>query len=305
VTPGQWKASLSGDEVTLYLVITAVLALLLGGAIFHYLRRARLIEDTPTSRIRSAAQGYVELHGAVIDGEAGELLSPLSNRPCVWFYYRVQRYRTSGKGGRWQTVRQGTSEPWFQINDDTATCLIDPAGAEVITEHSRTWYGHSEFPTETLGSTSLLSGAIGTQRYRYTEKFIHRHDVIYALGQLQTVGGGRRLPDSRQQTGEVIREWKQDYARLLARFDRNHDGQIDLQEWETVRQSAGREADQRRGALAALPSMQVLSKPAGRGYPYLLSTHSQKHLARRFRYFSAGALAGLLACAAFALGLLL
>lgn len=44
---------------------------------FRQLHRARLIEDTPTSRIRSAAQGYAELEGrAVALGDP--LYAPLS-----------------------------------------------------------------------------------------------------------------------------------------------------------------------------------------------------------------------------------
>ncbi|MEZ4720285.1 MAG: LemA family protein [Flavobacteriales bacterium] len=45
---------------------------------FHYFKRARLIEDTPTSRIRSAAQGYIEIVGAVSSARNKELAAPLS-----------------------------------------------------------------------------------------------------------------------------------------------------------------------------------------------------------------------------------
>nr|WP_242521726.1 GIDE domain-containing protein [Motiliproteus sp. SC1-56] len=229
----------------------------------------------------------------------------MSQVPCVWYQYKVQRYRKSGKHGRWQTVRQGSSEQWFQIDDDSDTCIVDPEAAEVITEHSRTWYGHSEYPAKSAhGGLSLLSLSAGGSRYRYREKFIHRHDVIYALGHLQTVGGGRQLPGHREQTGEVIREWKQDYRHLLKQFDRNRDGEIDLKEWEMVRQAAQHEAAKRRGKLAEVPTMHVLSRPPNRHYPFILSTRSQKYLARRFRYSAGGALGGLLACGGFAIALL-
>ena len=43
------------------------IALLLGGAAlwgaFNFLKRKRIIEDTPTALVRSAPQGYVELQG--------------------------------------------------------------------------------------------------------------------------------------------------------------------------------------------------------------------------------------------------
>ena len=54
------------------------------------LQRARWIEDTPTSRIRSAAQGLVELNGMLDAGGHEPLRSPLSNKPCLWYRFRVE-----------------------------------------------------------------------------------------------------------------------------------------------------------------------------------------------------------------------
>jgi len=285
-----WKHSLDGGDLTLVLIITALLALAALFVAFYYLKRARIIEDTPTSRIRSAAQGYVELVGPVIGGEAGELIAPLSQHPCVWYRYKVQRYRESGKKGSWHTVQQGTSDAWFQINDGTATCAIDPGGAEVIAEHDRTWYGHQAVPA--FASNSDFFAAFTNDRYRYVEAVIMPHETIYALGNFHTVGGGRNLPTTQEQVGNVIRQWKQDYDQLLARFDRDGNGQIDMQEWQAVRRAAELEADQQRDKMAQTPAINVLCKSPDRNYPFILSTHSQKRLAQRFRWFSGG-LAGL------------
>jgi hypothetical protein len=46
------------------------------------LRKARSIEDTPTSKISSAAQGYVELIGSAKADQA-LLSAPLTNTPCL------------------------------------------------------------------------------------------------------------------------------------------------------------------------------------------------------------------------------
>lgn len=67
----QWKSGLTSDEVFYGLIFSIVIALTLFSLMFYYLKRARLIEDTPTSRIRSAAQGYVELIGGVSAGDVG------------------------------------------------------------------------------------------------------------------------------------------------------------------------------------------------------------------------------------------
>ena len=56
-----WKMGIiSADpvEFTIWTIIAAGIAITSGFGIFHNVRRARIIEDTPTSKIRSAVQGY-------------------------------------------------------------------------------------------------------------------------------------------------------------------------------------------------------------------------------------------------------
>ncbi len=298
-----WKSNLGANELLFGQGLSAVLILACIAGLFYCLKRARLIEDTPTSRIRSAAQGYVELVGPVIGGEDQTLTAPLSGTPCVWYRYKVERHRDAEKNSHWETVRQGTSREWFQINDATDTCLIDPEGAEILTEHQRTWYGDSERPTR--GATSpLLAMRPGDKRYRYSEAFIYPHDVIFALGEFRTVGGGRQLPSARQLAGDVIREWKRDYSALLNQYDSDGNGDIDMQEWQQVLTAAEKEAQQRRGHMAATPAMNVLHKPPAKGYPYIISNHSQKALTKRYRAISIATLVGAIGGGGFFVALL-
>lgn len=82
-----------------------------GGA-WWFLRRfsqARHLLDTPTSKIRSAAQGYVEFYGVLhVCGEA-QLLGPLTNTPCLWWRYKIEEYTASGKKRSWRTLESGSS----------------------------------------------------------------------------------------------------------------------------------------------------------------------------------------------------
>lgn len=128
-------------------------------------RRARLILDTPTARVRSAAQGYVELRGLARPADAEQLLAPLTRRRCLWYRYQVQylekdednkslralpRQSTDGEqGSRWVTVRQGCSDESFLVVDATGQCVISPAGAEVLSTKRDRWTGNSEQPTIT------------------------------------------------------------------------------------------------------------------------------------------------------------
>ena len=99
-------------------------------------RRYRQIRDLPTSRVASAAQGYVELfgHSELLPG--APVVSKLSGLPCCWYRYYVER-RTSRN--EWERVDSGISEECFLLVDDTGQCVVSPAGAEVLTERKETW----------------------------------------------------------------------------------------------------------------------------------------------------------------------
>src|SRR3954469_17656132 len=92
-------------------------------------RRYRQVDDVPTSRIASAAQGYVELLGTSVPIDNAPLLSPVSGRPCCWYRYCIERKTSSDK---WQHQESGESIAHFLLVDDTGECIISPDGAEVL-----------------------------------------------------------------------------------------------------------------------------------------------------------------------------
>ena len=69
--------------------------------------QARYLLDTPTSKIRSAAQGYVELYG-VLQGREAPVLAPLSNTPCLWWRFKIEEYSSSDKRSSWRVVESGS-----------------------------------------------------------------------------------------------------------------------------------------------------------------------------------------------------
>src|SRR2546422_4995027 len=71
-------------------------ALIVAG--FVFLRRKRLIENVPESRIRSVAMGFAEIEG--VARKKCELAAPYSGIPCVYYRYLAEQERTSGRGGR-------------------------------------------------------------------------------------------------------------------------------------------------------------------------------------------------------------
>lgn len=250
-------------------------------AAFYFLRRLRIMEDTPKSAIRSAAQGYVELQGScrLMPGEP--IIAPLTQQRCVWWAYQIEEHVGSGKNARWQTVRSEKSSELFLVADETGQCVVDPDHAEVYPSASQTWYGSTEIPEggPNMGGYALGIGA----RYRYVEKRVHESDPLYALGFFHTQG-----PVSQGDINEEVRvllvKWKQDQAWLKQHFDKNHDGQVDDQEWEAARQEARRIVMEQEREAMARPPVNMLSKPQD-DRPFILSTIPQKRLESRMRIY--------------------
>lgn len=285
-------------------LLLGVLALLLAGSTYaalKALRRARLIEDVPTSRIRSAAQGYVELDGtgSLLEGEP--IVAPLSGIPCTWYRYRVDHKEARGDGRsrhrvEWRPVERGVSDGLFLLVDDTGRCVIDPDGAEVTPVARDVWYGGSARPGRPPGKHRFR--ALVGSTYRYREERMHPGDPLYAIGELQTIGGADSGGDVNEEVRATLQAWKRDPARMQ-RFDRNGDGHVDVQEWAAARAAARAEVLAARARHAAEPGVPVLRKPGDPRLPFLLSATPQSGLARRFRWYARGAaLLGVLSGAA-------
>ncbi|TXT23348.1 MAG: hypothetical protein FD134_2195 [Gallionellaceae bacterium] len=240
-----------------WLVCLSLMAFISLFAWLSALRRLRAVRDTPTSRIVSAAQGYVELAGRGKPLPGSPLISKLRALPCLWYRYRVERKDSDNK---WHTEESGESEASFLLADESGQCVVDPCGAEILTMHKDTWHQGD---------------------YRYTEwKLIH-HDPIYAIGQFKTVGGSSVTLDQNEQIKAVLAEWKLDATVLHARFDLNNDGALDMREWMLARQAAKREAEKRIVAARAEPDISLLVQPRD-GQLFLISNLKQDKLARRY-----------------------
>lgn len=104
---------------------------LLGGPVlfyrgFRHLRTRRLIENTPTAKIRSMAMGMVEVNGSV--QARSQILAPFSGKECV--YWQVEVATRQNRRGGWTTVhRNGSGNPFF-LEDDTGVAMVYPSGAD-------------------------------------------------------------------------------------------------------------------------------------------------------------------------------
>lgn len=282
---------------------------------FRWLRRLWLIEDTPTSRVRSAAQGYVELSGwgDLMNGEP--IISPLSGKRCTWWRYRIEERGTHYRNGQryttWETIDHGVSDSIFLLCDNTGQCVIDPEHAEVTPSVNITWYGNSpnpvmglapkRTPRGILGLLSSLGGSIAG--YRYTEMRMHPGDSLYAVGFFHTTGGISDEVPLDEDVRQILAEWKHDQKKLLEQFDTNHDGHIDAEEWAKVRVAARDEALAERRNQVAQSGVNILARPAD-GRPFILAAMDQDELVSRYRALGIAALTAFLGLGALAVYML-
>lgn len=294
-------ALVRASEADIFRIAAAVALLLALGAAagaFVYLRRKRLIEDTPTARVRSAAQGYLELEGRAELMDGDPIHAPLSLRACTWYAYEIEhRERRQGSGQRgqhWATIERGTSEHLFHLVDDTGRCAIDPDGAAVRPARRHMWYGASRIPGRFHADDGAWwARALGvlSQPYRYTESRIDPGDPIYAIGEFITHGGAATAADHGPTIAERLREWKRDQSRLLARFDGDGDGRIGVEEWDAARSAAAREVTAEQDHGGAPPPVDVLARPRDRRRPFIIAAGSEHALLARYRLTSAALLA--------------
>jgi len=96
---------------------------------FRLLARKRLIMNTPTSKIRSAATGLVEVSGLA----AGPftITAPLTGRACYYYRTVAWQWKREGKNSRWVKVAEESFHLPFYLEDNTGHVLINPQGAEI------------------------------------------------------------------------------------------------------------------------------------------------------------------------------
>lgn len=274
------EKAIAGASGNVWLGIVALgVAAIAGLYLFgRSLARFRLIENTPTSRARSAAQGFVELSGRVYCLPQQETVAKLTGIPCVWYEFKVEK--KTRKNNRdtpaWETIDSGSSHALFELRDGDARCLIDPDGAKFIGVDERTWYGGPQRQVPWLWERRWPQPS---GEYRYFERRLAVGTVTYVWGELATRSLTARHSEL---VTTLLREWKQDRLRLVQRFDANQDGVVDADEWEAARIAAQKEV---RAVHAAAPEAapSVVRRPRAASLPFMISAKSEAEIRREFR----------------------
>ncbi len=177
----------------------AVLAALgtIGGSVLYASawkawRLRQRIQNTPTSRLRSASMGQVELKGLARPLGA-PLFAPLSGRICVWFRWQVEEEVSTESNGKtqthWNVVDQGVSVADFILDDSGALIQVSVAGAtldgpRVLNVTVSAWSG----PRADLAGSRAQAWLGGlSRRRRFREWRLDVDRPLYALGRMDAV----------------------------------------------------------------------------------------------------------------------
>ncbi|MDX2481368.1 MAG: hypothetical protein QNK24_13675 [Desulfuromusa sp.] len=239
---------------------------------FYFLRMKRLMENTPTSKVRSVAMGMVEIKGQAIRKFA--LVSPMSHTPCV--FYRLTKYRRD-RNNQWKVSSVSSSDNVpFLLEDDTGRVEIDPSGCRVSA-------GSKQEGTP---------GQVGLMRFnddsddKWVEQIIVDGTLLYVLGYALIKRAAE--PTQTEQKIEALRELKRN-PQDLQQFDRDGDGKISEDEWDAARAAVEekiiRQSLQNKQKRKKQEEHIVIGKKKGR--PLIITeTHSEDHLTTRYFYYS-------------------
>ena len=153
-------------------------------------RKKRLIENIPTSKIRSIAMGLVEIFGEVVPSIDNILKSPFTQKDCVYYNYKIDELRSTGKSAHWVTIKKGWNYVYFYLKDDTGKVLVDPLDAKIDIATDNVFKSSlGKDPSDTVKQflqreNVNFEGSLFkiNKTMRYTECFIQPKDKLYIMG---------------------------------------------------------------------------------------------------------------------------
>jgi hypothetical protein len=155
---------------------------------FRLLARKRLLLNTPTSKIRSAAMGLVEVSGLATGPYT--VPAPITGKACYLYRTTAWQQRESGKNHDWVKVAEESLHVPFFLDDSTGKLLVEPHGAEFdLHRDFREEYGASFFsmrdqvPTE-VSNFLERNGVTPSRQIRIEECAIKPKNALFIVGTL-------------------------------------------------------------------------------------------------------------------------
>ena len=201
-----------GSTVGVYVVLAMFgaigLLLMYGG--YGELRKKRQVENVPTSKAAGVTIGLNELTGTA-ETDA-PLISPLSNRECIFYTYQVLEHRKNDSSGNkssidlggmhngaaaqseanaddnWHVIDSGTDNCDFQLRDETGSIQVRPTTKKLMGQSINLVQYFPSLsvdekcaPGDPMYDAASASGSNG--RKRHLQEWIIPHgDETYVMG---------------------------------------------------------------------------------------------------------------------------
>lgn len=222
-------------------------------------RRARLVEDTPRSKIATAPQGFVEIEGFA--WPASRTCKVGGGLEAVYYHFQLQKQVTKGSGKskrtEWVTVHQHVHNPIFYVVDATGLACIDPSEAELNIDHAKIclWSRLPEAEKQRV-RTELVTGEVANfppsnfafglfgSKFRIVENEILVGSPVYASGDYRApVEGPVKTPVlGLKHFFDRVFDPVSRSKRHISHLDTNNDGKIDAHESKRGYSIAGKSA---------------------------------------------------------------
>ena len=155
---------------------------------FRLLQRKRLIMDTPTAKVRSAAMGLVELNGLACGPYT--IIAPITGKPCYYCRTMAWRYEQRGKSSEWVKVADESLHLPFYLDDNTGCVLVNPQGAELDIhrdyqqEFSNSFLSMSQEVPANVADFLTRHGVPTDKKLKVEEYCIKPKNALFILGTL-------------------------------------------------------------------------------------------------------------------------
>lgn len=199
-------------KVAAWAVVGAGLGVFLFFRGFKMLQLKRLIENTPTSKVRSASMGLVELVGMPVGPQT--IPAGITGDPC--FYYRATAWERvqSGNNSSWKRVAEESLFVPFFLQDDTGRMLVNAQGADMDVhrnfkdEFGSSFFGSGDFPEGSVADF-LMRHSLSGKHVRLEEYCIQPEYPIFVLGTLgENNGGWSDIPERHVAGTSISLTWR-------------------------------------------------------------------------------------------------
>jgi hypothetical protein len=171
-------------------------------------RLKRLIENTPTSKIRSVAVGLTEVSGEAFFCQE-KLKSPFTGKDSMYHMCTVENFM-GGSRARWFQVLYDERRVPFYVRDDTGRILVDPRDASVqVSISDEIVSDRGDDPPaqiiEYLKSNNVThKGLLGNKTMRFREYRIAEGDMVYVMAKAESDPACRERGPDKEACGLIL-----------------------------------------------------------------------------------------------------